>query len=461
MSRGRSDQPVGPSGGPDLPAGAAPQPAVVVLAHVFPNRAQPTYGIFIRERMLRVAAHLPLTVVAPVPWFPGQGLLRLWRPGYRPVVPRHEVQQGVEVHHPRFLCVPGMLKALDGVFLALGALPTLRRLRRAGRLDLIDAHFIYPDGVAAWLLGRWLARPYTITLRGAIVRIARTRVRRWLAKRALLHASRVFAVAGSLRRAALELMGGAGRRDGPPVQVVANGVNLALFRPADRQACRRRLGLPADARVLITVGTLNERKGFHRVIEQMPALLREEPRLRYLAVGGGSPDGDDAHRLLDQARRLGVAEQVVFTGAVPPEALRLYYSAANVFVLPSRFEGWANVFLEAAACGLPAVATDVGGNAEVLSRPELGTLVPLGDGEALRRALSEALARQWDHEAIRAYARANAWQVRIPALVEALRAAAASAGPEGSGAGEEALSRRDAAGSARGADRRGPRGWRS
>ncbi|MFP4146872.1 MAG: glycosyltransferase, partial [Halorhodospira sp.] len=281
-----------------------------------------------------------------------------------------------------------------------------------------DAHFIYPDGVAAWIAAWWLGCPYTVTLRGTIVRISRTRVRRFLARRALRHAARVFSVSESLRRVALTM------EPQRPVDVVPNGINLALFGPEDQAACRRALGIPEHARVLITVGTLNERKGFHRVIELMPSLDEWIGELHYLAVGGGSPDGNDEQRLRALAQELGVAERVHFAGAVAPERLRFYYAAADLFVLPTRFEGWANVFLEAAACGLPTVTTDVGGNAEVIAHDQLGTLVPFGDPDALRRAILEALAHDWDRQVILAYARANAWQSRIPSLVDKLEAAA-------------------------------------
>ncbi len=395
-------------------------PRVVVFTRVYPNTAQPTFGVFVEERMRRVAASLPVVVVAPVPWFPGDGLVRRWRPWYRPRVPYKEERAGIAVYHPRFLCVPGFLKSFDGLFQALGALGTLRRLKASGQLDLLDAHFIYPDGVAAWLAARWLRRPYTVTLRGTIVRISRTRVPAYLARRALRGASRTFAVAGSLAEAAKRMEPGL-----PAVEVVANGINLERFYPEDPAMCRRRLGIPENARVLVTVGTLNERKGFHRVIEQLPALLDEQPQLHYLAVGGGSPDGNDERQLRALAEQLGVAERVHFTGAVDPEQLRYFYSAADLFVLPTRFEGWANVFLEAFACGVPVVTTEVGGNAEAVPDETLGLRVPFGDGAALRAAVLEALNRSWDRSAILAHARRNSWDERIPPLVEALRAAAA------------------------------------
>jgi glycosyltransferase involved in cell wall biosynthesis len=75
------------------------------------------------------------------------------------------------------------------------------------------------------------------------------------------------------------------------------------------------------------------------------------------------------------------------------------------------------VFLEAMACGVPVVTTDVGGNAEVVCRPELGTVVPFGDTEHFRKALEQALTRQWDACAIRRYAEDNAWDRRVESLV--------------------------------------------
>ena len=95
------------------------EPRLVVLSSLFPSSAQPGAGLFIRERMFRVGRELPLVVVSPRPWFPGQGLIRLLRPGYRPMPPRHELQQGIEVYYPRFLALPGLLRQFDGLFMAL------------------------------------------------------------------------------------------------------------------------------------------------------------------------------------------------------------------------------------------------------------------------------------------------------------------------------------------------------
>jgi glycosyltransferase involved in cell wall biosynthesis len=144
-------------------------------------------------------------------------------------------------------------------------------------------------------------------------------------------------------------------------------------------------------------------------------------------VGGASPAGDMSMQLRDQVRRLGLDTRVHFTGPLPPERLCVPLSAADVFVLATRYEGWANVFLEAMACGLPVVTTNVGGNAEVVSSENLGMLVPFGDAPALIAAIRNALQVRWDREQILRYARDNTWDRRIDVLVAQFRELAARA----------------------------------
>lgn len=396
---------------------ASPSPAVLVFTILFPHPGQPQAGLFIRERMFRVASQLPVTVVAPVPWFPLQGLIRRFRPHFRPPAPRLETQAGITVHHPRYLSVPGFFKGLDGWFLALGSFLLVRRLRREGRVDLIDAHFAYPDGYAATLLGRWLKVPVTITLRGTEVPQSRHPQRRKQLLAALNRAQGIFSVADSLRRHVAEL-----GVDAQRIQVVGNGVDLEKFHPLARDQARQALEIPADAQVLVSVGGLVERKGFHRVIECLPVLLQRFPRLYYLVVGGGSMEGNMEGELRAQVAQLELQERVLFLGAMAPEALRGPLSAADVFVLATRNEGWANVFLEAMACGLPVVTTDVGGNREVVRDDRLGIIVPFGDGETLTGAMASALeTTSWDRQAIIAYAQANTWDQRVTELVSCFR----------------------------------------
>ncbi|MBU1395461.1 MAG: glycosyltransferase, partial [Gammaproteobacteria bacterium] len=345
--------------------------------------------------------------------FPGQSLIRLLRPGYRPQAPALEIQQGIRVYHPRYLSVPGLLRQFDGWSMALASVGLMRKLKRQGA-QLIDAHFTYPDGEAATRLGRWLGLPATITLRGTEVPHSRNPVLRPRLSRALKSAARVFSVSDSLRRLAIEL--GAAE---DKTEVVGNGIDTERFQPVARAAARARLGLPDSAKVLVSVGALVERKGMHRVIDVLPALLKHHPDLHYLIVGGASPEGDNRVELTAQVAWLGLAGRVHFLGALPPDEIKWPLSASDVFVLATRNEGWANVFLEAMACGLPVVTTNVGGNAEVVCREELGCIVPFGDSAALQQALDAALNKDWDRASILDYARDNHWDKRVAQLLRA------------------------------------------
>ena len=400
---------------------AATRPHIVVFSSLFPNQLQPMTGLFIRERMFRVGQHLPICVVAPVAWFPFQSFIRRRRPGFRPEAPGDEVQQGIDVFHPRYLSFPGTLKSLDGLFMSICCLPRLIALKRQGRLDILDAHFAYPDGYAATWLGRWLKRPVTITLRGTETRHLASAILKPLVLTALHRARWVFAVSSSLRLAAI-----AHGSEASKIEVVGNGVDIAKFSPVDKQVARARLGLKPDAKVLVTVGGLVERKGFHRVIAALPDILKKFPDTTYLIIGGPSAEGDWTSKLQQLVAEQGLGGSVKFLGSIPPDQLSIPLSAADVFVLSTRNEGWANVLLEAMACGLPVVATDVGGNSEVVSNAELGKIVPFDDHSALVSVIVQCLAHPWDKAVIRAYAEANTWERRVATLTQKFRLLAAS-----------------------------------
>jgi glycosyltransferase involved in cell wall biosynthesis len=390
---------------------AETHPRLIVFSTLFPHPGQPNAGVFIRERMFRVGRELPVVVVAPVPWFPFQGLIRYFRPHFRPDAPRHESQSGFEVFHPRFFSVPGLFKSWDGLFMALGSLATFYKLKRSRGFDVIDAHFAYPDGDAATLLGKWFGKPVTITLRGTEIPLARIASRRRRMLIALRRATRIFSVAESLKQHVVGL-----GIEPSKIRVVGNGIDIEKFYPLARRQAREELGLPTETPIIISVGGLVERKGFHRVIECLPALCGKFPGLRYLIVGGASAEGDWSGRLRQQVAELKLEDAVVFFGALPSDRLKVPLSAANVFVLSTRNEGWANVFLEAMACGLPVVTTKVGGNAEVVAHPSVGSLVAFNDAAALQQAIEDALNKQWDVAAIIAYAKENSWDKRVSIL---------------------------------------------
>ncbi|AMK75874.1 glycosyltransferase [Methylomonas denitrificans] len=387
-------------------------PRLIVFSSLYPSRVRPNAGVFIRERMSKVAHHCLLVVISPVPWFPLQSLIQWFKPDYRPQPDIYEDQDGISVYFPRFLSIPGVGRSWDGFFMALCSLTICYRLKKRFAFNLIDAHFAYPDGYAATLLGKWFKVPVTITLRGTEVPLSKIPSRRQRLLKSLNDAARVFSVSDSLKRHVVNLGASAEK-----IRVVGNGIDTAKFFPIDRKQARQHWQIPEDAQVLISVGGLVDRKGFHRVIEILPALIEKFPRLLYLIVGGASPEGNIRSRLEQQVETLNLDQHVRFLGAMPAEQLHGPLSAADIFVLATANEGWANVFLEAMACGLPVISTDVGGNREVVADETLGTIVPFGDADALLLALDNALQRQWDRQAIVNYAADNSWDKRVGILL--------------------------------------------
>jgi teichuronic acid biosynthesis glycosyltransferase TuaC len=392
---------------------------VLVLSTVFPNPVQPSFGVFVRERMRRVARDAEVVVVAPVAWFPFD---RFVRGRERAAIPREEVHGPLRVLHPRVFSIPHFGKWLDGVFYALSLWPVLRSLRRTFPFDVIDAHFAFPDGLAAVVLGRMFGCPVTITLRGSIVRLSRYRLHRPQLRWALDRAAAVLSVSGFLRDVAAGL-GIAPAR----IRVVPNGVDTERFRPRNRAEARRALDLPADRPITLSVGTLGAHKGHHRVIGQLPEVIKAHPDLLHVIIGISLPGYEGRPALERQVRELGVERHVMIVGERPHDEIPFWLAAADVFCLATRSEGWPNVLLEALACGRPVVATRVGGVPEIVTDPAFGILVPPADDAALGAALREALSRSWDAPAMVAHAAAHSWDRVAATVLETLRSVTASA----------------------------------
>ncbi len=390
------------------------KPKLLVFSTVFPNKNQPSYGIFVQNRMFHVGKKLPVKIVAPVPWFPLQGLIRYWVPHFRPSVPQFEIRDGFEIYHPKFLSIPALFKFLDGFFLAWGCRRLLRKIQRSYDFDIIDGHFGYPDGVAAARLAKWFKKPVTLTLRGNETRHMAYSIQKKQVLEAISQADQVFSVSAALRQEIIAL--GA---DSKKIKTVGNGIDIELFYPVDGHPIRQQLRVSKQARVIITIGGLIERKGFHRVMEVLPALKQHYPDLHYLIIGkGGSSEGDWTRRLEQRVIDLKLEDTVHFLGHKNHHELKDYLSAADLFVLATRREGWANVLLEAMACGLPVVTTDVGGNKEVVNHSDLGIVVPFNDAQKLQQAISDGLDKTWDRSIIINYARANSWNNRVETLVD-------------------------------------------
>jgi len=413
--------------GPGAPAIDARPLRVLTFTSLFPSSARPRHGIFVETRLRRLIgdAGVDARVVAPVPWFPFRA------PAFGPYAsfastPRRSSRDGLAVTHPRYLMLPKVGVAFQPDSMARAAAADIARWRDEGwEPDIIDAHYLYPDGVAAALLADRLQLPFVVTARGTDVKVLARAPRTgdrilWAAKRA----STVIAVSHRLRDGLLQL-----GLDASHVVVLRNGVDTDLFRPEDPQASRQRLELPHGP-LAICVGHLLPEKGWPLALESL-ALL---PAWRLAFFGQGPLKSD----LLALARRLGVEERVTFRATLPQSELRHVYSAADATLLTSTREGWPNVVLESMACGTRVVAVDVGAVVEMITEPAVGCIVPQRDPASVAAAIQTVLADRPDRARIRAHAAGFGWapvsagQLHVmKRAVERHATTAARAGPAG------------------------------
>jgi teichuronic acid biosynthesis glycosyltransferase TuaC len=364
---------------------------ILTFSTLFPNTEKPGHGIFVETRLRHLVASgkVESRVVAPVPWFPSTherfgNYARLAR------VPREETRHSIRVQHPRYPVLPKIGMNVAPALLAQSVKPAIGRIIDEGYdFDLIDAHYFYPDGVAAAMLGRYFNKPVVVTARGSdITLFPKYRLPRTMIRWAASQATAVITVCNALRSEVVAL-----GVDEHLVTSLRNGVDLELFRPLDRT--------PNERFTLLTVGHLVPVKGQDLIIAALPLL----PDVELVLAG----DGPDRKKLEAQARSLGVEDRVRFLGAVPQSELPRHYSNADALVLASSREGWANVLLESMACGTPVVASRVYGTPEVVASSAAGVLMAERTPRALADSVNTLRSRYPDRAATRRYAEGFSW----------------------------------------------------
>ena len=387
---------------------------VLVFTSLYPNNEWPHSGVFIKERMVTFAKlkGCRLKVVAPVPYYPPVKLGSRWR--YSQVA-HQELRDGIEVYHPRYIMTPKVGMSIYGLLMFLSVLQTVKRIQRTFDFDIIDSHFVYPDGMAAVLLGWFFKKPVVISARGSDINLyGRFPLIRRLLRWTLNRAEKVIAVCQALKDAMVEL--GVSQ---DKITVIPNGVDSAKFFPVPRQAARKTLGLP-DKKIILSVGWLIPRKGFDVLIKALKQIMEKDSALDpFLVIVGEGPSRKDLEELISIS---GLQERVQLVGNIPHERLHLWYSAADLFCLASDREGWPNVLLESLACGTPAVATAVWGSPDIIVSEDLGLLTKRNESD-MAATIRRALRKPWQSDAIEVYAKGHTWERVAAAVAEVFEAA--------------------------------------
>lgn len=379
---------------------------ILTFTTLYPNNIKKNHGIFVEQRLrnLLKIEGIEAKVIAPVPWFPFT-FDKFGQYAQFAKVVKTEERYGIHISHPRYPLIPKIGMTLAPILMVLALYPILKRMLKHNEdFDLIDAHYFYPDGVAAAILGKMLNKPVVITARGTDINLIPNfywprKMIVWAAKRA----TSIITVCQALKDELIVL-----GIDPAKIHALRNGVDLEFFYPEERVLAKQKLKI--NRSTILSVGHLIERKGHHLVIEAMSEL----PEYELLIAG----DGEEMPRLKKLANDLNVSDRVTFLGAVPHNQLATIYSAADILVLASSREGWANVLLEAMACGTPVIATNVWGTVEVVAAPAAGMLIEERSAQAIVNAVKGMEKNMPSRKETREYAERFSWDETARRLYE-------------------------------------------
>jgi teichuronic acid biosynthesis glycosyltransferase TuaC len=373
-------------------------PSVLVISRAYPNSAFEHQGPWVARQTQALARRgCQMRVVAPTPYWPP-----LPRPvefaRFRNVEPNRR-DGDVEILHPRFVVGPGhTTHALEAISFYATLHRLVKRLHVAKPIELIHAHFSYPDGAAAVALGRALGVPVVVT--------EHVLWKPWmeaypLARRqalwAVCRAAACVAVSDAVRRTMREFL-----PEAQCIRVIPVGVDAEAFplKRIDRNPDR------TEERILF-VGWVNYLKGVDVLLQSLRLLIRRRPRVHLTIVGGAlfRHKRVQQESLLRSVQELGIEADVTFAGPRSTDGVARFMRRSDLLVLPSRRESCGSVLLEALASGTPVVATRCGGPEEIVT-DDVGVLTPVDDADALAAGMERVLENRsaYDPARLRHYA---------------------------------------------------------
>lgn len=364
--------------------------SIASICRILPGPGDPSSGLFVWQRLKAMAQFADVTTIQPIPNFPVLAPLPAWAK-----MPDHDAG-GLHVTHAPMFYVPKILKSLDGLWLYRSVLRSLDRLRRAGKLDCVDAHFGYPDGVGALLAARKVGAPVIVTLRGLEADYLEKPVIGQQLRYMMKNADGCVCVSHFLKDLAVDH----GARS-EKLTVIHNAIDRSVFHPADKSESRQKCGIPDDVPVVVSVGPLISGKRHHVLISAFAEFLKHHANARLLIVGGPAYEPDYPDRLMSQVASLCIEKSVYFVGKSSMQKVANLLQAADIFALATRREGCCNAVLEALACGLAVVTTPAGDNCHFVNDGVNGFIVPIDDEVALAQGLLNAhAATGWDGQRI-------------------------------------------------------------
>ena len=402
---------------------------IMVLSLEYPKPSLPFQGAFTAQFAKALAKQSQVTVICPTPWFPKSKILLRFFPEKKPwtTIPKTHIDGNIKIHYLPFFTVPFIFRYLNALSIALACRKTVKNIHSTNAIDVLHAYGVYPDGVAAALLSKWLKIPNVITALGSDVnKEMQVTLKKKQSLWALHRAAAVIGVSKDLVKTLIHYGVNKNKVHWVPTgvcrttfkaQPVSSGSKISSDRKFSSDSktsnnsktsndnnvnsdtdtiseqLRSSLALDASKKIVLFVGRLHPVKGLDSLLEAA-SILQQDNRLNFVIVLIG--EGPLLQSLSNSAVALGISDSIIFIGPQPQTIVAQWMQAANLLCLPSHMEGLPNVILEALAQSLPVVASNVGGIPEVITHNKNGLLVPANKSDKLAEALVCCLAKEWD-----------------------------------------------------------------
>jgi len=360
---------------------------ILLVSNLYPNENEPTRGIFTEQIVEGLSKVNRVEVMAPTPWFPK--LFNEFIPSPHKFLPSSCVRKNVKVYHPQYLVIPKVGRWLYGMLFFMGIFNTLRKIKKTYNPDVINVHWMYPDGFATVMAAKLLKIPVvTHSLGCDINEFSQYPSRRFFIKLALKMADFNISVSEELKQKTISL----GSSPEKSISIM-NGVNGKLFTPSNKKNIRNKLNLPTDKTLFLYAGNFNVEKGLEVLLRAFSLIHHENPEARLVIVGSG-PLENHINLVVSE---LNIADKLLFVGRVDHKDIADYLSAVDFLCLPSLREGCPNIVLESLSSGTPVLASRVGAVPEMLASEDqvLGLLAEPNDINDLSKILSQSLTMDW------------------------------------------------------------------
>lgn len=358
---------------------------LIVISAMFPKKYSPHSGTFVYEQVkaLRRLIKGRITVIVPVPWSPRLLWFRKkWKEYGK--TEREDVVDNIKIYYKRHIVVPCYIFfPFQGLSMYLSVKSLVKKLIKSNkRMTIMHTHTILPSGLAGVLLAKKFKIPHICTIHGSDINIYPfySKLSFLLTKYTLKKCDYIVAVSNKIKEKILSIEEGV-----KSISVIHNGADSRHFFPMPKETAKQRLGINENRKIILFIGNLHPVKGVNYLIEAFNLLVRDykENNVILFLIG----DGNEREKLTSLARSLRIEEKVFFWGRKPHSEIPLWLNIADIFVLPSISEGFPTIIPETLMCGVPVVASDVGGISEIIINGETGILCRPGDVGSIKNGI--------------------------------------------------------------------------